>query len=318
LPLQEGLYRAAAARRALQQALAHGPWDVIVVQMLRCGWAATEAARLAPQTPLLFDAIDAMGLHFRRAAAGFPAPLRPLVRNEAARCQARETWLVERSAVVTAVSQRDLEALGAPADAARVVPVSGREVAVAEPGQDNIGGPPTVLLSGNLGYRPTVLGALWFAREVWPRVQRQVADARWILAGARPAAKVRRLDRLDGVEVHADVPDLDAYVARATVAIAPMWSGSGVPMKVLEAWAAGVPVVADPWAAAGLDPAAQPALQVAQEAAEWVSRLTHLLTDRGAASDLGDRGRAAWDRIYRPQRVVEAIRAAVERAAAAG
>jgi len=70
-----------------------------------------------------------------------------------------------------------------------------------------------------------------------------VPEARWVLAGARPPRAVRRLAALPGVEVHPDVPDLDPYLAAATVAVAPMPTGSGVPMKVLEAWAAGIPVV---------------------------------------------------------------------------
>jgi len=316
MPLQEGLYRSAAARRALRRALADGPWDVVVVQMLRCGWAAAEVALAAPGTPLLFDAIDAMGLHFRRAAGAWPALLRPVVRNEAARCERREAWLVRQAAVVTAVSERDLAALAVPAEAARVVPVAARAEPAAGSGREALAGPPTVLLSGNLGYRPTVLAALWFAREVWPGLRRRVADARWVLAGARPAARVCRLGRLEGVEVHGDVPDLGPYLARATVAIAPMASGSGVPMKVLEAWAAGLPVVADPWAAAGLDSASTRALETAHEPGEWVERLAHLLTDPSAAGELAARGRAAWERTYSPERVGEAIRAAVARAAA--
>ena len=57
------------------------------------------------------------------------------------------------------------------------------------------------------------------------------------------APAIRRLAAADGVELHADVPDLGPFFARAWVAIAPMETGSGVPMKVLEAMAAGCAIV---------------------------------------------------------------------------
>ena len=174
---------------------------------------------------------------------------------------------------------------------------------------------PVVLLSGNLGYRPTVHGALWFAREVWPRLRAAVPDARWVLAGARPAAEVRRLDRIPGVEVRADVPDIATVFGEARVAIAPMNSGSGVPMKVLEAMAAGLPVVVHSWAAAGLVGEADDAVVVAEKVDDWVAAIEPLLRNPEAAHNLGRRGYEVWRQFYHPVRVAEQIREVVAEAA---
>ena len=304
-PVQEGLYATGSARQALSSALREQRPDVAVVQMVRCGWAMDQLGREAPELPVLFDAIDSMGLHFERAAQLARPWLRPLLRAEAGRCRRRERELAGRAALAIAVSARDLDELSA--SDGRVVPVSGRIVATEAGGRTQ----PRVLLSGNLGYRPTVRAALWFANEVWPRVASSVPQARWVLAGARPAAAVRRLGRLPGIEVHADVDDLGPYLAAATIAIAPMASGSGVPMKVLEAWAAGLPVVAHPWSAAGLPADARDALAVADGADEWHRAVTRLLTEPSAAAGLAERGRELWRRDYHPERVDEALRAAL-------
>lgn len=310
-PLQEGLYDSREGRRTVGSAVREHQPDVAVVQMVRCAWALETLRGVAPDLPVIFDAIDAMGLHFGRAAQSSAPFLAPLYRAEARRCSRREAWLAAAATLTVAVAGRDLAALAVEAARGRVVPVAGRAVERGDPE----GAGAVVLLSGNLGYRPTVEGALWFAREVWPAVRRRVPDARWVLAGARPPASVRRLAGLPGVEVAADVADLSAYLARARVALAPMSLGSGVPLKVLEAMAAGVPVVAHPWAADGLAPEAAGAVVVADGAEAWTGALTRLLGDRAAAGELGERGRAAWQRSYHPDVIAQQIRAVVAEAA---
>ncbi len=311
-PLQEGLYATRAARRAVAGAVAEKRPDVAVVQMVRCGWAFDVIRETAGSVPLVFDAIDAMGLHFARAAEFVSAAARPVYRAEAVRSRRRERELAGAAAVTTAVSSRDLAALG-PTNG-RVIPVAGREVATG--GVER--GTPTVLLSGNLGYRPTVQGALWFAREVWPAVRARVQGARWILAGARPVPAIRRLERIGGVEVHADVPDLSVFLETATVSIAPMQEGSGVPMKVLEAWAAAVPVVGHPWTADGLESGARGALVIAEQAAEWQQAVSLLLNDPEAARRQAELGLSSWRDWYHPDRIARLVREVVDEAAGFG
>jgi glycosyltransferase involved in cell wall biosynthesis len=88
------------------------------------------------------------------------------------------------------------------------------------------------------------------AREVLPRLRRLEPDASLRIAGARPAAAVLELAKRDGVEVAPDVPSMLAELHRAAVAVLPQSSGSGMKNKVLEAFAAGTPVVTNP---AGID-----------------------------------------------------------------
>jgi glycosyltransferase involved in cell wall biosynthesis len=123
---------------------------------------------------------------------------------------------------------------------------------------------------------------------------------------------------LPGVEVHGDVPDLAPFLRSASVAIAPMDSGSGVPMKVLEAWSAGIPAVAHPWAAWGLAGEGAEAIEVASTAHHWTDTLVEMLTDREKADKMGRIGRQVWEGRYGFERVAESIRSAVEEARDSG
>jgi glycosyltransferase involved in cell wall biosynthesis len=106
------------------------------------------------------------------------------------------------------------------------------------------------------------------------------------------------------------------YLARTTTAVAPLALGSGIPMKVLEAWAAAVPVVADRWAVSGLDGDGATAVAVVSTPDEWVAALERLLMDPEAAATLGNRGRDVWATRYRFDRIAETVRGVVSEAAA--
>jgi glycosyltransferase involved in cell wall biosynthesis len=312
-PVQEGMYATPDARRVVRRTIGVLRPEVVVVQMVRCGWALEVVREHAPDAGILFDAIDSMGLHFERGSRGALVPWRPLWLAESARCRRRERELAGSSELTTAVSDRDLEALLSEPARGMLVPVAGRDMGRATPDRDR----PTVLLSGNLGYRPTVDAAKWFARHVWPQLAIRLPAARWLLVGARPPRAIRRLGRLPNVEVHSNVADLAPFLGQATVAIAPMAIGSGVPMKVIEAWSAAVPVVTEPWSAAGLGPEASDAVAVASSVGDWVDALTSLLGDDEARCALGERGHQQWNLHYRRDRVFESVRRAVSRVAEA-
>ncbi len=260
--------------------------DVVVLVLSRLGWLAP-AIR---DCPVVLDLVDSLALNMRNRATRQPW-LRPLWNWEAWRLEKWDHQLVSRVARATVVSERDKVALcagsGISGEAIRVVPfgVNVCDAPTFDPGAD-----PVVLLSGNLGYFPTREGALWFGREVWPKIRQTLPKARWLVAGARPTRAVQRLGRIPGVEILADPGDLSAVRKASRVAIAPMRSGSGTPIKILEAMAEGVPVVATPEAAAGLDGLAGNELRIAEDPKTFAASVTELLKDSAAAEKQAAQG----------------------------
>jgi hypothetical protein len=90
------------------------------------------------------------------------------------------------------------------------------------------------VLTGNMGYFSNVNAACWFAEHVHPLVRRRVPGARFLVVGARPTGRVRRLARADpSVGVLGFAEDLRPHLRAATVAVAPMRAGAGQQLKVL-------------------------------------------------------------------------------------
>ncbi|MCA1554252.1 MAG: glycosyltransferase, partial [Chloroflexi bacterium] len=84
-----------------------------------------------------------------------------------------------------------------------------------------------LVFTGKMDYRPNVDAALWFANEILPRVRSQFPDARFIIVGQQPHARLRSLARRDGVVLTGRVDDVKPYIAQACVYVAPLRMGGG-------------------------------------------------------------------------------------------
>lgn len=101
-----------------------------------------------------------------------------------------------------------------------------------------------VMFMGRFADETNVDAVLWFASSVWPRVVSRHPEMRFYIVGPKPPPAVRTLAKVDSrIVVTGRVADVRAYLERARVFVCPVRFGSGLRAKVLEAMAAGVPVV---------------------------------------------------------------------------
>ena len=156
----------------------------------------------------------------------------------------------------------------------------------------------TVLYVGALDWPPNVSAAKFLAREVLPALRQRVPDARVALVGRNPSEDVRALATADGsVQVHADVPDVVPFFAAAAALAVPLEAGGGSRLKILEAFAAGLPVVSTPIGCEGIEVEDGKHLVICQRD-RFAEALAGLLLrpSSGAACTL--RARALVQRIY--------------------
>jgi len=154
-----------------------------------------------------------------------------------------------------------------------------------------------VLFVGNYLHPPNVEGALWLAHEVWPLVRRLRPSARLTLAGRAPPAAIQALAAPD-IRIPGTVDDLRPLYARASLVTAPIFWGSGVRIKILEALACGLPLVTTALAAEGIDLRPDQRALFAERPAEFAAAIVRLLDDAALRAQLSAAGRALIERDY--------------------
>ncbi|HVL14844.1 MAG TPA: TIGR03087 family PEP-CTERM/XrtA system glycosyltransferase, partial [Gemmata sp.] len=160
---------------------------------------------------------------------------------------------------------------------------------------------------GAMDYLPNIDGAVWFAREVWPRIRQQYPTAEYRVVGRKPAPVVEALAALPGVVVTGSVPDVRPFVASAAVIVAPLRLARGVQNKVLEALAMGKPVVAAPPALAGLGTKPGTDLLAAATPAEFADAVCTLIADPARRQELGAAGRSYVERHHHWEHCLEPL-----------
>ncbi len=112
----------------------------------------------------------------------------------------------------------------------------------------------TILFLGALDWRPNIDAADQLLDHIFPALRALQPQARLTIVGRHPSEALRRrVAEEAGVELHADVPDVKPFLAASAAMAVPLRVGGGSRLKILEALAAGLPVVSTAVGAEGLE-----------------------------------------------------------------
>lgn len=166
-----------------------------------------------------------------------------------------------------------------------------------------------ILFVGNLSYLPNVDGILGFARDVLPRLRATFGDAVALrVAGSAPVPEIAALASMPGVELMPDPPAMGPHYAWADLAVVPLSAGGGTRIKLLEAFAHDVPVVATTVGAEGIDVLHGVHLLLADSPAAFAEACAHLLSDAALAARLAANARRRVETCYAHSLGVRIIR----------
>lgn len=151
---------------------------------------------------------------------------------------------------------------------------------------------------GHYPHYPNEDAAVWLAEEIFPLIKKGDPSASLILAGSQPTPAVEKLASGDITLTH-EVPDIQPYLARGSVFVAPVRLGYGVKGKVLEAFSSGIPVVATSVVAGGIPEASDGThFLVADSPREFAGAVLRLKSDPGLRSKLAYAGRELAEKHY--------------------
>ena len=225
------------------------------VDLWHCEWTPyAETMKALPGVPWLVMAHNVESLIWQRYAENEANPARRwYIRRQWRKFAAFERWAYGNATRTVAVSPEDAELIRTEFGAVNVSVVdNGVDTQYFRP-MPSERDPRCILFLGSLDWRPNLDGVKLLLEQVFPAVRQREPAATLLLVGRNPPDWLRDQARQPGVELHASVPDVRPFLARAGMLAVPLRIGGGSRLKILEALASGLPVVSTRIGAEGLE-----------------------------------------------------------------
>ncbi|WP_054637609.1 glycosyltransferase family 4 protein [Thalassobacillus sp. C254] len=200
--------------------------------------------------PKVVDMIDALSLNMKRRAEKEKFPLKQVCRIESKLLRAYEERVLSEYSKALLVSESDTKAF--PQANITVNPNGTYITKEYLQNYETIKREKIILFHGNMGYFPNVEAMTVFVKEIWPRIHGKYPDYKLYIVGKSPSSKIQSFHGQQNIVVTGFVEEVCEYLKKAAIGVYPMYSGTGMQNKILEALACGLPSVATPLALQGI------------------------------------------------------------------
>ena len=294
-PLPVLNYSSPQAANGLRQLLLEQPFDGVQVEGIHL-LSYLAGINALPQKPAIVVDWHNIESELMRRYAATEAnwPKRLAARRTATLLERAEQRLLSGAPVHTVASAREREVLLArsPRNDIRVIP---NGVETSRFLQIIREGPPaapkrSLLFVGSMDYHANIDGVTWFARAAWPAIHAAFPDLIFTIVGREPVPEIRNLAS-GSVRVTGTVDDVLPYYRDAFAVIVPLRVGGGTRLKILEAMAAGVPVISTALGAEGIEVTNDTNILLADDPAQILSALQRLHRDTDLQRRLAAAGR---------------------------
>jgi glycosyltransferase involved in cell wall biosynthesis len=156
-----------------------------------------------------------------------------------------------------------------------------------------------LIFAGGMKWYPNRRAMLFFAEKVWPLLKKKIPSISIDVIGISPPDVLLNLSRTDNsFHVHGFVDDVRPYLENAAIYVCPIDDGGGTKLKVLDALAMKLPLVANPIACEGIDVKDGETVLFATDPTEYVEKVSFLLANNSTAREIGERGRKLVNEKY--------------------
>lgn len=296
-PYDLARFRSPAYSEALRTHLKSSHFDIVQCEGLTMALYREEIKKLT-DSPVILRAHNLEHRIRQMMAAEEQSPLRKAYLSNLSRrlLKAEKQAAAEFDAVVP-ISEPDFRWFN---EATKGKPVflseTGAEIAARLPEPpDN---PPRVGFIGSMNWHPNIEGMKWFINSVWPSVLEKNPSATLHIAGRGLQQNNTGLPHGKNIAIDGETDSARDFIASNHVIIAPLFAGSGLRIKIIEAMSAGRPVVATPVAVEGLQAENGRELTVAGDPDSFCSALSSLLQDPGKRAAMGEAAVALVKQSY--------------------
>lgn len=307
-----------AMRSVLSQLLANQEFDVIHTDQLTMAQFAFPGKELGECYPnqqftRVFDAHNAVWTIVERTRENASWLLKPVLSMEARRIKSYEGKLITQYENTLAVTEIDKQALlegvnpnERPSIENRVtvipIAVDTRELVPINRSSES----GHIVTLGTLHYPPNADGIRWFATEVFPLIQKQLDHVHLTIIGKNPPSDFIQLAQTkpDAITVTGYVQDLTPYMEQAAVMVVPVRAGGGMRVRILEAFARGMPVVTTTIGLEGIDAQPERDVLIADDSQDYANTVANLLRNLNLQQKLATNGRKLAEQKYGWQAVL--------------
>jgi glycosyltransferase involved in cell wall biosynthesis len=173
-----------------------------------------------------------------------------------------------------------------------------------------------LIYNGALTYGPNLGAARYYAAEIYPILRERLPDVRLRITGRTTGVDLRGVEDCPGIEMTGYVADMRDVLYKSAACIVPLIHGGGSRLKIVEAMAAGVPVVSTSKGVEGIGHAAGEHLLIANGPREFAEAVERVLTDPGLAGSLAASARKLVEERYSWKTIGDSFADLVERAVA--
>jgi len=156
------------------------------------------------------------------------------------------------------------------------------------------------MYAGTLTWEANVLGLIWFIEKVWKDLKMKHPEATFYIIGKRPDQRLIEIsDQIEGIKITGFVEDLEEYYKISRVFVVPLFIGSGVKIKVMNALYRGIPCVTTSIGVEGIDVENEFHICYSDQAVDFLKYTERLLTDRDYWEKIRDNSRSRMIQKYR-------------------
>ena len=257
--------------------------DVIHVRYISMAPYALALKRVAPHLRLVIDLDDILSVIFLRKLT-FPKKLSQVSTflwelKQIFRMYAFERGPLREFDSIWVCSQPDLRKISRRVGIERSLIVANVVDATKLASIQRQGNDPALLFIGDFNYHPNTQAAEYFVAKIWPAIRARITGAKLWLVGSNRQSSMLAWDGQNGITVTGRVDSVSPYLERAMISIAPLLVGVGTRLKILEALAAGLPVVTTSIGVEGIHARNEIDLLIADTAEDFAAQCIRLLED---------------------------------------